>query len=153
MLTAKRFHRGRDGLTLIELLIVIGIMGVMLVPMVQAFTVSFNSITHSKNRQRASTLAKDCLSRMKSTVPFSDLPVSSGAVSCSGASGSNPFTFPSDDDFSYETNVERVSGSGEIDVRLIQMRVKFPSPYHGGDSCISGPDCNTWDISTMVSRR
>lgn len=140
---------------MIELLVAMAIIGVMLVPMVNAYTFSMKSLRHSKNRQLAAMLGKDCLAKLRSTVPFSALPTGGSSIKCDGsAPGGDPYSFPEPNaDFEYETQVSDINTSGGPSMRLVRIRVRFPTPFHTAGSCVSGPACSAWDFTTLMAER
>lgn len=147
----------QSGFSLIELLIAMAVIGVLLIPLTSTFTFSLESIRHSKNRQRATMLAKDCLSRLRSTVEFSNLPSAGGSIQCDGATGgSPPFEFADpNDDIDYWTSVSTAGNTGGVLIKEVNIRVRFSSPFHGSGACITNVDCSgtAWDFTTLVSQR
>ncbi|MFB6344605.1 MAG: prepilin-type N-terminal cleavage/methylation domain-containing protein [bacterium] len=140
--------------SLIELMVAMAMMGALLIPMVVAYSQSLKSIRFSRHRQTATMLGKDCLSRLRSTVSFADLPVGS-SVSCSGdTTGEDVYTFNHPyTDYKYETQVEEVTNSGGQVLKRINLKVKFNTPYDSSRQCISGADCNDWDFTTFRAKR
>lgn len=144
------------GLTLVEVLVAVALIGVALVPMVSAHTYFNRVTTESRRTIIAAGLARRCLSHLKVTVEYDDL---DGSTSCSKTYGDFD---PPRGDFHYETHVERLVGPESASrVKVIRLKIVFPAAFgenHRTLSCTGGvaPDgsgCDRWDRVALVSPR
>lgn len=140
----------RRGFSLIELLIVLAMLGVMLLPLVSAFTRSIRYVETARKRKVASNLMWSCLSSIRSVASYSQLPT--GSVDCVGQTrGDDPRAFRSNSNFEYETQVRTLTQDSGRSLKRIDIRVRYPSG--DGMRCLTDVECKKWDATSVVSKR
>lgn len=144
-----------DGFSLIELLVVMAILGIVTIPLVNVFAQSIRYLQSSKRKKVAGQVANSCLSKLRSVVEFSKLP-DNGLTSCEGATGSSWYTYSRPSSavtYEYKARSEKVADVSGREVKLIKIKVRYPSRTGGNKRCLSTKDCSKWDISTLVAKR
>lgn len=147
---------GKQGFSLLELLVVMAVLGIIMVPMINAFSQSFQATRIARMRQTGTMLAQNCLAQLRSTVEYSNIPTGNTSVSCDGSTtGNSRYQFGSNyPEFSYETSAEQMANTGGgLDLKLVRIRVYFPGGFTQGERCISTTSCNSWDFTTFVALR
>lgn len=144
------------GLTLVEVLVAMALIGITLVPMVSAHTYFSRVTSETHHRMIAAGLARRCLSHLKATVEYDALNGSTGCTTTRGDFN------PPHDDFHYEIHVDRLVGPGPAsELKVIRIKIMFPAMF--GDryrtlSCtggvgMDGSGCDRWDRVTALSPR
>lgn len=147
---------GEDGLTLVEALVSVALVGMVLMPMVFAHA-SFRRITGETRRVlTAHQLARQCLTHLEVTAGFDRL---DGNTACTPSYGDFE---PPRDHFHYRTRVDRVNGpEPSAGIKVIRIKVTFPTLLGEGyrtigcakNTTVDGSECERWDRMSLVSTR
>lgn len=121
----------RVGISLVEILVSMGILGLILIPVFFTFSSGNRNVMVSENEFRAHTAALEILEQLVS-LPFELIPVRKfSAQEITGAEGKNlpavPFRISDNQEFKPEVEVTEIRKNGRVKFKKIVVGMSFPA--------------------------
>lgn len=130
------------GFSLIEMMVTIAIVGFAVVPLINGFVFSWQTIIEAQNRSKAVSLANSMTNHLRSVEGFD------GNLDKSG-NFEDFFGNPELSDFEYETNVQSIGGSyTNFEAKQVTLQIRFPSQFSNAKrslKCADASNCSLPD--------